>query len=503
MDRKEYFSDYHKENYISDTSKRDSKTRNTFGKLLVTLAYTSKLDSGKHFKVEMTNDNDLNDLLFEGWSDALVVNQDALVNTIGITRKYISKYLQKAIDEDYLRLIGKYRIEKSKFDSNVYMVNVSKISNDFFDIWFEEYQYLGNLYYHNLEIKDSKKDKVKLNNNCMKQALWQEVKNLIDNANLSIPEKFRIKFLTKDENGDYHDSRYYSSQLCKSLNPEKHPESDRYDLLKERFGIDEEFEEIDINSMMLRSSYNLINEEYLGIDEDIYYKLYLLIVDDLVQNKLSIETFKYSKARDYIKTTIMSIYMDPRSVYCKINDKCDSELNVVKDSFVKEEIETLFNISYEEFLVRLKEALYKFLSVYDFNGDLRIFLGQMFFKYEACIYYYMNSIFSDMGIISANVYDGFYFVKGTCTKELFYEVYHKAIDLTKELLKKHNHSLVDIYGKTFNLKLLKPYSNTKKQKNVEIIEKFDNVELSVKPIDIDKQNEHINELKAKGEKYEF
>ena len=195
--------------------------------------------------------------------------------------------------------------------------------------------------------------------------------------------------------------------------------------------------------------------------------------------------------------------MDPRSVYCKINTKCYTELNSIKEDFEKNEIEDLFKISYEEFLLRLKEALYKFLSVYDFNGDLRIFFGQMFFKYEAIVYYYMNKLFSDMNIKSANVYDGFYFVKGTCTKELFYEVYHKAIDLTKELLKKHNHSLVDIYGKTFNLKALKPYSNTKKQKNVEIIEKFDNVELSVKPIDIDKQNEHINELKAKGEKYEF
>ena len=185
----------------------------------------------------------------------------------------------------------------------------------------------------------------------MKQKLWQEVKELIEEFNLSIPEDFRIKFLTQDEDGNYHDSRYYSSQLCKSLNPEKHSESNRYDLLKERFGIDEEFEEIDINSMMLRTSYNLINEEYLCIDEDIYYKLYLLIVDDLVQNKLSKETFKSSKARDCIKKNIMSIYMDPRSVYCKINTQCYTELNSIKEDFEKNKIEDLFKISYEEFLL--------------------------------------------------------------------------------------------------------------------------------------------------------
>ena len=35
---------------------------------------------------------------------------------------------------------------------------------------------------------------------------------------------------------------------------------------------------------------------------------------------------------------------------------------------------------------------------------------------------------------------------------LFYEVYTKAIELTKKFLADHNHDLVKIYGKTYTLK---------------------------------------------------
>ena len=67
------------------------------------------------------------------------------------------------------------------------------------------------------------------------------------------------------------------------------------------------------------------------------------------------------------------------------------------------------------------------------------------------MYYYMHEEFKALGIKTTNVYDGWYFIEGTCDKELLYKVYHKAIYLTKALLKEYNHDLVKLYGKPFTL----------------------------------------------------
>lgn len=449
---KDYCKQYHKEHYVSNTSKRDLKTRIALCKLLATLAMISKRDGGKEFSAKMLDDASIESLLYDGWSDALVINQENLSSVVGCSRAMISKYLDKAEALGYIKQIGKYRLQNAKYDSSVYIIDVNDIFTDFADVLFDDVnaKELSQAYYDNLHDKEGcAKNSVALNNKCMKQALWQDLKSMIDEFNSTIPEKFKIHFMTKDENGDYKESRYYSC-LCKSFNPERHPdESNRYDLLREMFCLDAnvEFEELDVNSMMLRTSYNLINDEYLANDADIYYELYKKMVD----NPMDYTSFK-NEARTIIKQNIMPIYMDPRSVYCKITNVEHSDLNVVKQNYEFSTIEKLFKMTYSEFLTRLKEALYQFLAVYNFDGDKRVFFGQMFFKYEAIVYYYMNKAFRDLDIKSANVFDGFYFVKGTCSKEKFYEVYNEAITKAKDLLKKHNHDLVSIYGKTFELK---------------------------------------------------
>lgn len=440
----EQLREYRKNNYVSDTSVRDAKINEVLGKLLTTLSYTAKLDAGRHFEIKMMNDTELNVLLYDGWSEALVVNLENLAATIDTSKMTVSRYMTKAQEKGYLVEIGTLRLDGAKFNSNVYMVNVPEIEKDFNDIWKNNYQDLGNKYYHNIEVRE--KSKIALNNKCMTQPIWQDLKTMIDEANNDIPDKFKIKFMDLDENGEYINSRYYSI-LCNSLNPERHSESDRYELLRERFNTDANFVEIDVNSMMLRTSYNLIHEDLLPIDTDVYYELY----KKMTANPMSIEVFR-NEARQYIKSNVMPIYMDPRSVYCKLNSNNTVELNKVKNDYEEQTLQRIFNMSKEEFLNRLKEAMYQFLSVYDFDGDKRVFFGSMFFKYEAIVYYYMNNEFKNMGIASANVYDGFYFIEGTCDKELFYKVYDLAIQKTKEFLAKYNHDLVAIYGKEFRLK---------------------------------------------------
>lgn len=515
-DRTDYYANYHKENYVSNKSKITNKVNDRYAKELLTIAYHANMDGGDKFTVSKAEAKTINgydkeyleSLIFEGWSDVTIFDNALIGSVVDTTKFTVGRDIAKFIELGYLLSLGKYHLDGYTFDSGAYMVNIPKIQEDFADDWFMMYKDLGNKYYQ-LIMNTKEKSKIILNNKCMQEKLWQTVSKLIDDYNECLEDDFRVHFLEEND-GNYEYSRYYTN-ICRTKNPERHNgNTERYEELVRYFGVDAKFIDFDINAMMYRTTYNMINDIPLSMDADVYYELY----KKMVSNPISQKDFKCSKLRTYIKENVMSIYMDPRSVYCKINNqakKYSNELNVLKDDYVKSdiiELECLFGMSYADFLTTLKEALYLFLSVYDFNGDLRVFFGNMFFKYEACIYYYMRKCFKDLGIDTINVYDGFYFIENTCTKELFYEVYHKAIDLTKKLLEEYNHNIVDIYGKTFRITKIdlfskKNISNTNFTKKCDYIEKYDKVDLSVATIDEDKQKEHIEKLKANGEKYEF
>jgi uncharacterized protein with NRDE domain len=46
----------------------------------------------------------------------------------------------------------------------------------------------------------------------------------------------------------------------------------------------------------------------------------------------------------------------------------------------------------------------------------------------------MLKIFKDMGIKTIDVYDGFYFIRGTMTQELYNKVYKQAAEQLLDLL---------------------------------------------------------------------
>lgn len=450
--REGYYEEYNKNNYVSNTTTRDNKNKETLGKILAIVLYFAK-EAGKDFKLEMFRSKEVSALRDQGWTEPFAIDQTTIANIVEMSQKSISRWLAKLEDMHYIMCIGQYKFEYSTYTSNMYIVDEWTITNDFGEE-LDKYESLHNAFVN--KVTKDKSSSIKLNNKCMQKSLWQKVSNMIAEANVNRNEYAKVKFLVQNENGDYEGGRYYS-QLCSTKNPEKHEDSDRYAKVNEIFGTkDEKIVEIDINSMTYRTQYNFINDKYLDIDEDVYYTLYTKMTD----NPMSISKFKSCGARELIKKNSMPINMDPRSVYCKSYNSDTKCLNKVKEDYYKEEIESTFSMEYTEFLNRLKEAQYQFLSVYDFDCDKRVFLGSMFFKYEAIVYYYMHEEFKTLGIKTANVYDGWYFIEGTCTKELLYKVYHKAIDLTKALLKEYNHDLVKLYGKTYTLKY-RIYKNTK------------------------------------------
>lgn len=439
----QYCKQYHKEHYVSNTTTRENKNKATLGKILTIVMYFAN-NAGEDFRLEMFRNNDVSALRNQGWTEPFAIDQNTVAEIIGMSKMSVSRWLTKLEELGYIKCIGQYTFEGSIHPSSMYIVDEWNIATDFGEE-LDKYKYLCDAFV--TKVTKDKSNSINLNNKCMQKSLWQKVSKMIAEANEGRHEYAKVKFLVQNENGDYEGGRYYS-QLCSTKNPEKHEDSDRYDKVNEIFGTtDEKIVEIDINSMTYRTQYNLIHDKYLDIDEDVYYWLYT----KMTYNPMNISTFKSCGARELIKKNSMPINMEPRSVYCKTHMSETKALNRVKEDYYKEEIESIFKMSYAEFLNRLKEAQYQLLSVYNFDGDLRVFLGKMFFKYEAIVYYYMNEEFKALGIKTANVYDGWYFIEGTCTKELLYKVYHKAIDLTKELLKEYNHDLVKLYGKPFTL----------------------------------------------------
>lgn len=441
--RDNYYEEYHKNNYVSNTTTRDNKNRETIGKILTLILYFAN-KAGEEFRLEMFRDKEVSKLREQGWTEPFAIDQNTIADVVEISQMSVSRWLAKLEEHNYIINIGKYTFNESTHPSNMYIVNEWTIAKDYGEEIDKNVSLCTKL---NTTTQKDTKPSIAVNNKCMKQPLWQAVSKMIAEANEGRHELAKVKFLVQLENGDYDGGRYYSP-LCSTPNPDHDPVT-RYAKLNEIFGTkDAKFVEIDVNSMTYRTQYNLINDKYLDINEDVYYLFYTKMTD----KPMNYATFKSCGAREIIKSNSMPINMEPRSVYCKTHMSDAKDLNKVKEVYCKEKIESMFHMSYEEFLNRLKEAQYQVLSVYDFDGDKRVFLGRMFFKYEAPIYDYMHKEFEALGIKTANVYDGWYFLEGTCDKETFYKVYHKAIDLTKKLLKEYNHDLVKLYGKKYTLK---------------------------------------------------
>lgn len=464
-ERKEYLKNYYKANKEQrkanyEATKSPTKKQITMNKLIILLYLLAEKDAGKIFKIEC-----LHRSLESGWSDILVTNQPYLAKFLNVSRQSISKYMVDLEHMNYVKYIDKGRLSTSKYDSNCYIVNLTKIYDDFSSMMFDiDLDKLRSDYYNGL-VED--KSVIEYNNKCMKKypKFFKDLCENIDILNTQYPEPYKVKFMIQNNDGNYKYGRYYS-ELCNTLNPEKHNSSTRLDIVKHIFGVDKDTKIIsfDVSGMRLRSEYYILNDKPFPIDKDVYFEISKFI---LPQNMTEKE-FRSSGARDIVKTESMSIEMKLNSIYYKQQMyKLDNLTNLNKhmNDYNIEKIESLFKMSYPEFLDRLKYGIYDFLKVYDFDKDKRVILGRLYFKFEASIYYHMNHICYNRNIKTVNTYDEFYFIDGIMTEEIFYNIYHEAIDNFKNDLKKYNINLVKEYGREFTPKyyIQKTKKITKKQ----------------------------------------
>ena len=221
---KEYFAKYRREHYVSNTTTRDKKNRETLGKILTIVLYFAN-EAGKDFRLEMLRNNEVSSLREQGWTEPFAIDQNTVAEITDISRATICRSLKKLEEMNYVMYIGQYTFEGSTHPSKMYIVDEWTIVTDFGEE-LDKNKSLCDAFV--TKVTKDKSSSIKLNNKCMQKSLWQKVSKMIAEANEGSNEYAKVKFLVQNEDGDYEGGRYYS-QLCSTKNPEKHEDSDRYD----------------------------------------------------------------------------------------------------------------------------------------------------------------------------------------------------------------------------------------------------------------------------------
>ena len=105
--REGYYEEYHKNNYVSNTTTRDNKNRETLGKILTVVMYFAN-NAGKEFKLEMFRDKEISKLREQGWTEPFAIDQSTIADIVEISQMSVSRWLSKLEEQNYIINIGKY-----------------------------------------------------------------------------------------------------------------------------------------------------------------------------------------------------------------------------------------------------------------------------------------------------------------------------------------------------------------------------------------------------------
>ena len=109
---KEYFAKYRREHYVSNTTTRDNKNKETLGKILTIVLYFAN-EAGKEFKLEMFRSKEVSALREQGWTEPFAIDQNTVAEITDISRATISRSLKKLENMHYIMYIGQYTFEGS------------------------------------------------------------------------------------------------------------------------------------------------------------------------------------------------------------------------------------------------------------------------------------------------------------------------------------------------------------------------------------------------------
>lgn len=500
------------ENYAAN--KKPTKSEIKYGELKQLLAYISQYFGGKDIDAmsPIWNDdnfiaeNKLADVVAkinDGWSNIFVLNQDTVADTLNLSKPTLRKYLSRLIDEGELLRVCTYRYDGSVYANIAYITKLKHYDTEIVTKFWE--------IVNPLVEDNTKKHKSCLAKKLANTEMCQTFKTAISDEH--------VKYLVQTKDG-YAYPRLYS-ELCATANPERHPDDNsRYELLSKYYGIDNP-EEIDVTSCILRTNYNIVSiltgRKMMDMETDPYFELYKATEFCLTDDYDTFRNKKYNGTtiRDLVKSLVMPCFMKPQSLkynacalqyeYKKLIDEhCMSEAYVNEQSkiYYARFVDEVLNDRYNNFVMRFKKALYKFLAI---DENTTFLPKKNWMAYESGVYIYMLKKFRELNIKCANVYDGFYFEKGTCTKELFYEVYNQAIIDVVETAKETNFDFEQYYvnydesdftiGKQTSCKI----HTIDRRNNMIMIGNFDEKILLVEPVNYDYASKCY--VDANGDKY--
>lgn len=391
----------------------------------------------------------------------IALNQTLFAKYLNLSRFTLNKHIKKLRELECITVVGKHRFYNkdlnrySKWESYIYNVDFKKLNQCIFSITGEdilnnivdyksnyinilefikmdyEERYILSLTEQELQEHITKKEKKERKREKELSQLTKENKDYIDlltEINIDLPDEFRMAYL-------HEGKKRLINCLCITKNPENPGQEDevlRYDLLHKFFNTNEELEEFDTNASIYRLSYALGNKLTAMHTDDMYRKVF---------EECNFEGVSWSKEfRKYFKLILMPIYMKESSIAYACNEykykkNWTNLTEIIKKKFevYKYLINTL-HMKLFDILMKIKVAMHKVFN-------LEKFYRANIFIHESNLHIIMIKLFNSLGIKTLNVYDGFYFIKGTMNQEKYDIIYDTAINY---LLYKQTHPDFDL-----------------------------------------------------------
>lgn len=370
----------------------------------------------------------------------IALNQLAIATYLGLKKLAITRQFKKIKDMGFIKVTGKYRFNthsNSKWYSNLYSINQDAINeylinktgydvltnieneaHEFFDFLtliqvMQEKRILEDLTEEEKEIyiakvkKKRDKELDKLNN------LKNENKNYLELLNKVNNNIIPMSYLNENK-------KRLTSPLCVTKNPENpghELDKVRMNMLHKFFNTDKNIVEFDTNASIYRLSYALGNNTLANHIDDMY---------ELVYRECKFKHSWSKHMRINFKKLLMPIYMLERSIGYKCIEfekhskwKYFISKEVEKDyKFYKYFVDNL-NLDLKTILITVRDAMHKVFN-------LKKFYQADIFIHESNLHIIMLNMFNEMGIKTINVYDGFYFIEGTMTQQLYDDIYDKS-----------------------------------------------------------------------------
>lgn len=267
--------------------------------------------------------------------------------------------------------------------------------------------------------KAEKKMLTKHEQNLVYQKENSDYIKLLEVINATRPEQFRSKYLAEGRNRE-------TNILCGTMNPEnehvnasEEDLSERSILLATFFGTDK-FIEDDINGSIYRLSYSLAHGRPLSHDIDVYMAIW---------KKAFYKIECTQMVRHALKILCMPIFMSNGKKNAWNSVIANKEGTLTKSEAARKAalnyLSSVTGLTAREIMDALADAMRKFIGTSEF-------LEEEIFVHESNLHILMITEFMKRGIKTINVYDGFYFIEGTCDHATFNEVYDNC---TAQLLK--------------------------------------------------------------------